>query len=476
MAPGPTPIPPEVLLAQGSPLVYHRGPGFGKLLRDVTESLQELLTDDLRRPGADVVGHRRPGVGGGELLLARRPRRRPGGRVLRRAIREDRRGVRAGRPHGSTTSGGARSVPRTWRRALDEAPGQGRPDAAQRDLDRRDPRHRGGRPRWRATPARWSSSTSCRAWAPCRSTATRGASTWRSADRRRRCRRSPGHRVRRGLAAGVGGDQRPRRTRGSTSTGRSTRTRTTCRIPENPWTPAISVDAGACRPRCGCTSRRAPRPRWRGTSCCREAMKEGARRWGSTCSARDLERQLGRHGDPRARGHRRRRRSWRAMRADHGVVLAPGQGPLKGKVFRIGHFGYFERARHHPRPGGARDDARRAGPSGRSAGGRGRGGRDRVPGEPAGERRRRAARVLVTETLSESGPRPAARGLRGGRPPGARVRGLAEAIGPYDALIVRSQTKVTAEVLERADAPQGGRRAPGSAWTTSTWRPPRAAG
>jgi aspartate aminotransferase-like enzyme len=23
------------------------------------------------------------------------------------------------------------------------------------------------------------------------------------------------------------------------------------------------------------------------------------------------------------------------------VVLAPGQGPLKGKVFRIGHFGYF---------------------------------------------------------------------------------------------------------------------------------------
>ena len=29
LAPGPTPIPPEVLLAQGSPLVYHRGSGFG---------------------------------------------------------------------------------------------------------------------------------------------------------------------------------------------------------------------------------------------------------------------------------------------------------------------------------------------------------------------------------------------------------------------------------------------------------------
>ena len=45
------------------------------------------------------------------------------------------------------------------------------------------------------------------------------------------------------------------------------------------------------------------------------------------------------------------------IRADYGCVLAPGQGPLKGKVFRIGHFGYFYRARHHPRARGAGDDA-----------------------------------------------------------------------------------------------------------------------
>jgi aspartate aminotransferase-like enzyme len=31
------------------------------------------------------------------------------------------------------------------------------------------------------------------------------------------------------------------------------------------------------------------------------------------------------------------------IRKDFGIVLAPGQGPLKGKVFRIGHFGYFDR-------------------------------------------------------------------------------------------------------------------------------------
>jgi serine---pyruvate transaminase len=46
LAPGPTPIPPEVLLAQGSPLVYHRGPGFGALMRDVTERLRELYRTD----------------------------------------------------------------------------------------------------------------------------------------------------------------------------------------------------------------------------------------------------------------------------------------------------------------------------------------------------------------------------------------------------------------------------------------------
>ena len=31
------------------------------------------------------------------------------------------------------------------------------------------------------------------------------------------------------------------------------------------------------------------------------------------------------------------------VRSDHGIILAPGQGPLKGKVFRIGHLGFFDR-------------------------------------------------------------------------------------------------------------------------------------
>ena len=65
LAPGPTPIPPEVLLAQGSPLVYHRGPGFGKLMRDVTTRLKELYRTDR----AEVLLMTSSGTGGLESAI-----------------------------------------------------------------------------------------------------------------------------------------------------------------------------------------------------------------------------------------------------------------------------------------------------------------------------------------------------------------------------------------------------------------------
>jgi serine---pyruvate transaminase len=65
LAPGPTPIPPEVLLAQGSPLVYHRGPGFGRLMRDVTARLKELY----RTEAADVLLMTSSGTGGLESAI-----------------------------------------------------------------------------------------------------------------------------------------------------------------------------------------------------------------------------------------------------------------------------------------------------------------------------------------------------------------------------------------------------------------------
>jgi aspartate aminotransferase-like enzyme len=64
LAPGPTPIPPEVLLAQGSPLVYHRGPGFGDLMRGVTSRLQELYKTD-----RDILLMTSSGTGGLESAI-----------------------------------------------------------------------------------------------------------------------------------------------------------------------------------------------------------------------------------------------------------------------------------------------------------------------------------------------------------------------------------------------------------------------
>ena len=66
LAPGPTPIPPEVLLAQGSPLVYHRGPGFGAIMREVTDRLRELY----RTEAADVLLMTSSGTGGLESAIA----------------------------------------------------------------------------------------------------------------------------------------------------------------------------------------------------------------------------------------------------------------------------------------------------------------------------------------------------------------------------------------------------------------------
>jgi aspartate aminotransferase-like enzyme len=65
LAPGPTPIPPEVYLAQGSPLVYHRGPGFGNLMKEVTARLKELY----RTEEADVLLMTSSGTGGLESAI-----------------------------------------------------------------------------------------------------------------------------------------------------------------------------------------------------------------------------------------------------------------------------------------------------------------------------------------------------------------------------------------------------------------------
>ena len=230
LAPGPTPIPPEVLLAQGSPLVYHRGPGFGNLMRDVTGRLKQLYrTDDGRRAADDLLGHRRPRVRDPEPLLARRRGLRAARGVLLGAVQDARRGLRAHGAHDRVRVGHEDPPRRRGRRAR-RAPREGRAAHAVRDLDRGDPADRGSSRAWRTTPARSSWSTSCRRSAPCRSRSTRGASTSRSGARRRRSRRAPASRSSRS-ATGRGRPARRRRTRASTSTGARTSRSPTCRTP-----------------------------------------------------------------------------------------------------------------------------------------------------------------------------------------------------------------------------------------------------
>jgi aspartate aminotransferase-like enzyme len=64
MTPGPTPVPPEVLLQQGAPIVYHRGPGFGDVLREVTEGLQWVFETK-----NDIVTFTASGSGGMESAV-----------------------------------------------------------------------------------------------------------------------------------------------------------------------------------------------------------------------------------------------------------------------------------------------------------------------------------------------------------------------------------------------------------------------
>ena len=42
MAPGPTPVPPEVLAAGAAPVIHHRGPDFRELMRRTLSRLQEV--------------------------------------------------------------------------------------------------------------------------------------------------------------------------------------------------------------------------------------------------------------------------------------------------------------------------------------------------------------------------------------------------------------------------------------------------
>jgi aspartate aminotransferase-like enzyme len=65
MTPGPTPVPPAVLIAQSEPLVYHRGPGYGALLTEVIDGIRWLC-----KASGDVAVYSSSGTGGMEGSVA----------------------------------------------------------------------------------------------------------------------------------------------------------------------------------------------------------------------------------------------------------------------------------------------------------------------------------------------------------------------------------------------------------------------
>ena len=338
MTPGPTPVPPTVLLAQASPLVYHRGPGYGDLLRDVTEGLRTLL-----KTKGDVLVFTSSGTGGLESAVANLFS--PGDRVVvpvagyfgerfakiaeafgldvvrleyewgRAVPPEDVEKALAEAPtkgvlaqHSETSTGvihDIQGIGRVTKKAgalfvvdvissLGAVPYEG--DAWGIDVA-----VGGSQKALSATPGLAFVSVSEAAWA-----ATREA-------------KNP--RFYFDWAAYKASFDLP--------------------DPEAPWTPAISLMQGL-REALRLYLVEGPEAALERHRVLSEATKEGVRALGLDLDGEHPERAWAVTAVRAPEGIDGNKLVAK-VRGDHGIILAPGQGPLKGKVFRIGHLGNYDR-------------------------------------------------------------------------------------------------------------------------------------
>ncbi|MGZ8565738.1 MAG: pyridoxal-phosphate-dependent aminotransferase family protein [Actinomycetota bacterium] len=337
LAPGPTPIPPEVLLAQGSPLVYHRGPGFGKLMTDVTDRLRALYRTDR----ADILLMTSSGTGG--LESAVQNCFSPGDEVFvpLAGFFSDR-WRRLGEAHGLTVH----STEEEWGTKLD-------PSRVADAL--------AAHPGVKAVLLT-QSETSTGVIQPVEDLArvANDAGAMVVVDVVSSLGAVPFAFDDWGIDVAVGGSQKAL----SASPGiafvavserawRASEAATNPRFyfdwriyrqyaglpdPENPWTPAISVMQGLhaalelyFQDGIGGAMRR--------HETLSRAVKEGVRALGLDLFGEGLDDNWTVTAIRAPEGLDADTISDR-IRSDFGCVLAPGQGPLKGKVFRIGHFGY----------------------------------------------------------------------------------------------------------------------------------------
>ena len=337
LAPGPTPIPPEVLLAQGSPLVYHRGPGFGSLMRDVTARLKELY----RTRDAEVLLMTSSGTGGLESAIQNVFS--PGDEVLVPLA-----GFFAERWRDLATAHGlaVRTVEQDWGSRID-------PDPVRAALADR--------------PAKavllTHSETSTGVIQPVEDLArvANEAGAMVVVDVVSSLGAVPFEFDAWGVDVAVGGSQKAlsaspgiafvaisERAWSAHAEATSSRYYFDWSIyrryaelphPENPWTPAISVMQGL-HAALELYFQDGVDAALRRHELLSRAVKEGVKALGLDLFGEGLDRNWTVTAIRAPEGIDADTISDR-MRSDFGCVIAPGQGPLKGKVFRIGHFGYF---------------------------------------------------------------------------------------------------------------------------------------
>jgi aspartate aminotransferase-like enzyme len=338
MAPGPTPVPPEVYLAQGSPIVYHRGPGYGDLLREVTENLQKVY-----RTANDVVVFASSGTGGLESAVANLLS--PGDRVVVPVA-----GYFGERFAKIATAFGAdvRTIDYEWGSAVKAE------DVAEAIAEA---------PTKAVLLQHSETSTGVIHDVEAIGRVTREAGVLLVADVISSLGAVPYEGDAWGVDVGIGGSQKAfSATPGlafvsiSDAAWEASKSAKNPRFyfdwalykqsyelksPENPFTPAISLMQGM-RVALRRYFDEGPDVVLERHRILSAATKEGVRALGLDLAGDHPERAWavtairapeGIDGNDLVA----------KVRADHGMILAPGQGPWKGKVFRIGHLGYYDR-------------------------------------------------------------------------------------------------------------------------------------
>ncbi len=109
--------------------------------------------------------------------------------------------------------------------------------------------------------------------------------------------------------------------------------------PETPYTPAVTI-FGAFRKALELVEKEGIEAAWQRHALLGKACREGVKAIGLDIQTQDAERACVLTAVVAPEGLDGATIS-KHMRQMHGIVLAPGQGRLKGKIFRIGHCGYY---------------------------------------------------------------------------------------------------------------------------------------